>query len=255
MLYNCLLACNKCYQGNKMNSLFEHKCLKNILIVQNKKSSQFFQVRERTKHTSFFGNYKVCQNLNSNTNRCPRGDHCTFAHSDPEMIIWTKEKNGDFSINEFISRHGSRQGSVELHPLQPFFVKFPGHLLFMCRLCFTTGNRLVLQSSVDITVCGYKRHPWNTSAILAHRTSTTGGITLIGQRPSDVEIKYYGQCPTLQYCPKKFTNECNKAHSVLELQLWYVERCLNMTHEQLIIEVRLSIAVVYSLHWLTGLAI
>jgi len=236
MLYNCYLACNKCFLTNKLIKNGGHVCSENVLVVQNKRTSQFFQVRERTNHSAFFGNYKICLDFN----RCPRREQCSFAHNEPEMILWTEEKKGKFSITEFISRVRSRLNGAERNPLQIFFDKYPGHLLFVCRLCFTSSNRLVLQGTDDITLCTYKRHPWKTSAILAHRMSSTSGITLIGQRPTNAKIVYYGQCPSLQYCPKKWTIECNKAHSFLELELWYVERCLNMTQHQLEKEVCIS---------------
>jgi len=236
-MYNYYLEFNGSHEGNTLGTSGGRTSSENTLVLQNKITSEFFRVRDPTDHAAFFGNYKLCYHF-VRTRRCPLGDRCPFAHNEPELQLWTEEKKGTFSVTEVVSRARS---SVEFRTLQAFFHQYPGRLMFVCRLCLTENSRLAGQCPDDIYVCSCKRHSWYASSILAHRMSASSVITLIGQRPTNVEVAYNGLCPLLQYCPKIWTAKCTKAHSSLELQLWCVEQCLNKTQQELVEEVCLSV--------------
>lgn len=238
--YGYRLACGGCFHGGKLKTLPlpEHQCLQNILILRHKKSHQLFRVRERKNHVYFFGKYKLCTEF-AKLKSCPRSDNCSFAHSQPELDLWALEKDGKFGISEFMLNVSTRESAAAGQSLQRFLSQFPGELMFVCRHCFVSDHCLTYQSCIRIGFCGRNKHPWKTSSTLAHR-SPGGVIELIGQRPTNVAIKFFVLCGMLQYCQERWTSGCPKAHSHIEQLLWYVQRDSNMTEQDIVSQVDVS---------------
>lgn len=246
--FNCFLVCDNCFRDGilpKQDS--GHQCRENVLVVQNKRTKQLFRIRERKNHTTFFGKYRLCMDFKA-SNRCPRRDHCTFAHNMPELTLWVKEKDGKFNITEFMKKVNSKTGVTSGHSLVIFLKDYPGQLVLICRLCYTVSHCLTYRSLKNSAVCdGSKPHAWDSSAILAHRSSAR--ITLIGQRPMNDESAYYGLCSMLQFCRNKWTADCTNAHSIVEQQLWYVERHSNCTQQELVKQVWPNVLVLLTNHY------
>jgi len=240
-----LIACHVCFADGKSPALAAHNCQQDVLVVQSKENGMWFRIRERINHTEFAGRYHMC-NQQPNLaigKRCPRGDHCTFAHSDVECALWMAEKLGRFNINQFISQSGSQSMVAAKHTIKSLLAKHPGQLAFLCGDCYLYNRRVSMQSPDKMALCSVEIHDWSTSAILAHCSLAGGNITLISQCPATVTDRDLALCLLGVFCRSRWTGECTHAHSVVERDLWYVQRDCGLTQQQIVQQVGFRICI------------
>ena len=107
------IACSNCFpkigEGRKGYRYVGtgHACSKNVLIV-NKKTPpglNWIKIRPRPPAKSnHFGAYKMCQQF-SQDQPCKVGEpNCTFAHNAAESKLWSMDREGKFSIDDFIKK-------------------------------------------------------------------------------------------------------------------------------------------------------
>lgn len=237
--YTYHIMCRECYKDGVTVLMKQpsHSCNEDTLVVQHNKSEDCFRIRERKNHTEFFGKYKLCnRSPNHQTGmRCPRGNACTFPHSDPESLLWNLEKSGKFDIREFVSKATGKPLVAETHTLGSVLMRHPGQLAFLCRTCFTTRSCVAMQSTSNPNVCGRQEHTWSNAAILAHR-SPACNITLIGLCPCAASLKQIGLCRLGKCCDKRWTSECLNAHSVLERELWHIQLDCHLDQMELVVQ-------------------
>ena len=66
-------------------------------------------------------------------------------------------------------------------------------------------------------------HNWFESRMMVH-VSVNKHIELIANRPFTHRTAFYLPCHRQRYCPKRWTNECKFAHSLVERDVWVLER-------------------------------
>ena len=245
-LFDAHVACHICFTDGKSLVQTVHSCRQDILVVQYKQTQAWFRVRQRVNHLEFAGKYHMCnQQPNYAIGKlCPRGDNCTFAHSEVEKALWMAEKLGHFNIGEFISQAGSRLAVTAIHTVESVMAKHPGQLAFLCRDCFLFNRRVSMQSPAYPNLCSVEAHDWSLSAVLAHCSLAAGNITLISDYHASSSSSSSSSssgpgalCLMGAYCQRRWRGDCHYAHSVVECELWYVQRDCEITQRQIVQQV------------------
>ena len=242
-LFDAHVACRVCFTDGKALSVSAaHSCSQDLLVVQSTQTGQWFRVRQRINHLDFAGRYHMCNQQPNYAigKRCPRGDSCTFAHSEVERALWMAEKQGQFNIQEFISQRGSRSKVTNLYTIQSMLNQYPGQLAFLCRRCYLESRRVSMQNPSDSAKCSVEAHDWSTSAILAHCSlagATAGNITLISPCLSPLTSCEQPLCLMGVFCGRRWTGDCRHAHTVIERELWCVQRDCALTQRQIVQQV------------------
>jgi len=243
-LFDPHVACHVCFTDGKSLVAAVHNCRQDILVVQSKQTQAWFRIRQRINHLDFAGKYHMCNQRPNYAigKRCPRGDNCTFAHSEVEKALWMAEKLGQFNISEFISQAGSRSEVKARHTVESVMAKHPGQLAFLCQECFLFSRRVSMQSPVNTTLCSVEAHDWSSSAVLAHCSLAAGSITLISDyhTSSSSSSGTDALCLMGAYCQSRWRGDCSHAHSVVERELWYIQRDCALTQLQILQQVTIT---------------
>jgi len=167
--YHFRLVCELCLNPlNTVGFFFfnganQHICQENILAVQCKGDSVWLKVRERKNHRNFLGSYKLCKSQDRQLPiNCHHGDLCMFAHNNVEQLLWTKEKDGEFDISEFICQSRSAI-SAPMYTIEALLTKYPGEVRFLCGSCYYEQQRLCPQSIANPAQCSVELHDWQVS--------------------------------------------------------------------------------------------
>jgi len=232
----CFLPLTQCGDYFWWNPGFRHKCEENILAVQRKGLNFWVRIRERINHREFRGSYVLCRHFESGMpNACRRGEYCLFAHNCEEQHLWTMEKDGSFDIAEFIHQNRS-QSAAPLFSVYGMLEKYPGELRHLCGACYRGSHLLSGQSHVDATKCFCGQHVWQENKMLIH-FSANGVITEIGQRGFKSKNAYFKLCHHQKFCFMKNNGKCLYAHSLIERDIWCLERDQDLTEDQIVEEV------------------
>ena len=222
------LVCNSClspasqlnyYNVNKAT----HSCIENILVVREKTEELWVKIRERKNHRPFLGQYQMCNSFASRRSCSHEGDTCSFAHSFDEQNLWTLEKDGHFNIQEFILKHRSdkRRG----FSLSELLKKHPGEFIFLCRVCFY-GRPARL--SVEVPpggFCSMGHGPFEINKLMMHFSSPQCRVEPIQDRPfQERPDAFYMLCHKRDFCLRRRQGQCYFAHSMVERDVWLVER-------------------------------
>lgn len=109
--YDFKLACKHCFtklgegvKGYKYDST-AHQCMRDVLILkkQNTHGISWIKIRPRPDTKGHFGGYKVCTQFKSGKACKVSEEKCTFPHTEAEQALWSEDRAGTFSINNFIS--------------------------------------------------------------------------------------------------------------------------------------------------------
>ena len=231
------VACEKCLVPTSILGFYviqeeSHQCLENILAVQQKGQTNWVKVRERKNHRNFNGQYKLCRHFTGPLpTMCTVGEeNCSFSHNSVEQILWTREKEGTFNIQEFIlqQRHGGHQGFT----LDEVVRKHSGIFTFICGLCFSGHPpRVSVENPKKPGFCSAQGHSWEKGKVLIHAFNES--ITLIAPRPFFHKTAYFLMCHRQRFCLKRQAGQCTFAHSLVERDFWMLERDTGFTREQI----------------------
>ncbi len=160
-------------------------------------------------------------------------DFCAFAHNKLEQYLWTLEKDGDFSVQEFILQNRHQQNQIGFTP-NDFFNKHGGILTFICHTCFYNQPcRISMHSESNMEVCNGPGHVWVHNKLLLH-INHQKKATPIDPRPFTHNKAFFLICHKLNYCKRRAQGDCKFAHSQIERDLWLVERDCEITRDQLV---------------------
>lgn len=82
-----------------------HDCLRDVLILKkNVPGMNWVKVRVRPETKCHYGAFKICTQFGQNK-PCKVGEEkCTFPHHQAESILWAKDKDRTFLIENFITQ-------------------------------------------------------------------------------------------------------------------------------------------------------
>ncbi|KAL8623914.1 hypothetical protein ACOMHN_054255 [Nucella lapillus] len=240
--YNYKIVCPQCFifenfPGRYTYHNVDHVCEENVLAVKQRSSpnSQWMRVRERTSHREFPGNYIMCKSVQSKDPKmCRFGEfNCSFAHNEAEQRIWAMEKNGKFSITDFILQ-SRKSESARGFSVAEMLKKYGGFFTNVCRTCFFGRPPRVSEIGPNNFCKGMTKHPWDKSHVLAHVNTATGELTVIDRRKFTHKGAFFRLCKFLSYCQDQLQDKCLSAHSMLERDIWMLERDTNIPRSELI---------------------
>ncbi|XP_033763482.1 LOW QUALITY PROTEIN: helicase with zinc finger domain 2-like [Pecten maximus] len=242
------LVCKVCFvYGNQpgyyMPQQKTHKCEENVLAVKLKGQSVAWQcIRERKNHRQFPGKYILCNSVYyGNPGLCRYGEEsCSFAHNVEEQNLWTLEKDEKFNITEFIMQNRS-VSVAKGFTLEDVLKKHGGSFDFICKFCYSNTPRIISNKGSGDFCKSPKRHQWSEYKIMAH-FANDGSIKLINQRGFLHKTAFFKICKWLQYCRNQINAECRFAHSLVERDIWMLERDSGMSKEEIVMEINKAIA-------------
>lgn len=237
------LVCKACYvcgnhPGHYLYQQKTHKCEENILTVkQNASAGPWRRIRERKNHREFPGKYILCNSVYyRNPGLCRYGeDTCSFAHNEEEQTLWTLEKDEKFNITEFIMQNRS-VSVAKGFTLGDVLKKHGGGFDFICRYCYCNVPRSISRKGPGDFCQSHRQHQWSEFKILAH-FSTDGSIKLISPRGFLHKTAFFKICKWLQYCRNQINAECRFAHSLVERDIWMLERDSGLSKEEIVKEI------------------
>ncbi len=234
------LCCDTCMRSIEMglyrlHVTESHNCTEDHLAVRSIGEDYWVRIRERKKHRNFPGVYKMCRHMEQGAPCYVGEENCSFAHSYEEQSLWTLEKDGLFSISEFIHQNRSHAHAAE-DELGTLFRKHQGQYQFLCQSCyFGQPPRISLRSKDKPTLCSAGEHPWWENRLLIHINPQLK-LTPIGKRPFTHKTAYYLLCHQQQYCQRREQGRCNFAHSNIERDVWNIERDTDYSRDYIVDE-------------------
>lgn len=236
------LVCKVCFvYGNQpgyyMPQQKTHKCEENILAVKLKGQVMAWHcIRERKNHREFPGKYILCNSVYyGNPGLCRYGEEsCSFAHNVEEQTLWTLEKDEKFNITEFIMQNRS-VSVAKGFTLEDVLKKHGGTFDFICKFCYCNTPRIISNKGSGDFCKSPKRHQWSEYKIMAH-FANDGSIKLINQRGFLHKTAFFKICKWLQFCRNQINAECRFAHSLVERDIWMLERDSGMSKEEIVNE-------------------
>lgn len=237
------LVCNKCFlplsefrEHYFWNAGIKHTCSEDILAVQPMGINTWVRIRERINHREFRGNYMLCRHFETGKPRgCRHQESCQFAHNPEEQYLWTREKDGQFDIAEFVRQNRSRT-AVPLFSVAGVLEKFPGEMRHLCAACLHVHHTLSIQNPNDPTRCNRGEHAWLENRVLIH-FSPSREITEVRPRPFKAKTAFFKLCQNQRFCRLRNLGKCSYAHSIIERDIWCLERDLDLSEDQIIDEV------------------
>ncbi|KAK3594867.1 hypothetical protein CHS0354_005940 [Potamilus streckersoni] len=236
------VVCVQCFRPSTKPGVYEfrpctHKCEENILAMTPREThGVWYQVRERKNHREFSGKYILCRSVSyNNPSLCRYGeDQCSFAHNEIEQYIWTLEKDGQFDITEFIMQNRN-QSLIKGFSLREILDKHCGYFELICKACFySKPPKISVEGSGNLCV-STPPHKWSDFSILAHM-GPTRVITVVNPRGFLHKTAFFKICKWLHYCRNRINAECRFAHSMVERDIWMLERDTNMKREDIVKE-------------------
>lgn len=239
--HNVYVVCQHCFRATMYPGVYEyqnipHKCEETMLALRRKGFAEsFVRVRERKNHREFPGNYILCNSIKyKNPSFCKYGEEaCSFAHNEEEKYLWTLEKDGKFNITEFLIQNRKFAGGKGFS-LDEILNKHGGYFEFICRACYYGSPPKISQISLDQTICNGDPpgHLWRDYKILAHVGK--GGFTIINPRGFLHKSAFFKICKWLQYCRSKVNATCRFAHSMIERDIWMLERDCGIKRSEIV---------------------
>lgn len=231
--YDFRLVCSQCFKDNSAPLQMMHTCREELLIVSNRVTPRWRLIRE-PRNWDNVHSYTICRSVCAGV-ECFRGQKCWFAHSQDECNLWNMQKSNAFRLEDFITSNQS-PGLLSRYTVEAVYEKFKGHMGFLCRLCIRQNLWTGFQDPSQ-EYCSTEQHLLKSTRVLAHYDNKTRKFTAIGQRPFTKKTSYYNMCYWERLCRKP---ECFFAHSIIEYDLWYVQKDSNLNEEQIIEKVFIS---------------
>ena len=237
------IVCLQCFKLTNYPGVYSYdpclrRCEETVLAMKPKDNSgPWVRIRDRKNHRQFPGNYILCRSVTMNSQiYCKYGEeNCSFAHNEVEKFLWTLEKDGMFNILEFIMQN-RKQSSSRGFSLKEIMVKYGGHFEFICRSCYY-GTPPLIAFKGDGNMCkGDPPHTWSDFKIMCH-FGPSGEITLINPRGFLHKTAFFKICKYLKFCQDRVNAICKFAHSMVERDVWMLERDCGISREEIVQQV------------------
>ncbi|XP_078092612.1 3'-5' exoribonuclease HELZ2 [Mustelus asterias] len=232
------LICPQCFEKTNESTIVlknvDHKCQHHHLVArkqQGRKGSWRF-IRRRPTFISPV-RYEVCWYYKEGSGCKKQKNRCTFAWSKEEAIVWNYEKNNQIDRNRLkklvaqrtnngrpcSSTASPKQQSVE----EEIVNEFEGQFVELCAICFYNSPQQLAHKNTHGFCTFSAQHGW--SPLLVHILENNNGMKQCN------EIRPVTSPGKLQYCKNVCQgtlchhdyNNCNFAHSEVELMIWKSE--------------------------------
>uniref|UniRef100_A0A8C4R216 C3H1-type domain-containing protein n=1 Tax=Eptatretus burgeri TaxID=7764 RepID=A0A8C4R216_EPTBU len=208
-----------------------HQCRKDMLLGRSRSNEDLFwrKIRPRPMK-SYMGPYVLCKEVVAG-HTCRFEDNCSFAYSQEEIDVWTLERNGEFcrrTMFEPVDLSYSEQTVTSL--LQ----EHGGLFMFLCEVCFDANPRAISKRNKDdVTHCVNPNatHNFDEHKCLVYITRDPA-LHYTKIRPLKSKC-LLDTCHFVMRSQCQSGDNCNFAHSHMELSIWKLQQETNISHEEI----------------------
>uniref|UniRef100_A0A672Z8B6 Zinc finger CCCH domain-containing protein 7B-like n=1 Tax=Sphaeramia orbicularis TaxID=375764 RepID=A0A672Z8B6_9TELE len=209
-----------------------HNCKRDILLCRYKASfsSAWTRVRPIPNCPAFAGPFVLCKELQKSGDKglCKYGEMCTFAFNPLEIDVWTLERKGLLDRRLLFEPSSAKQDPI--NSIIRLLKDHKGMFIFLCQACYDGKPTIISKRSKDNhTICSNTnaRHIFDANKCLAFVIKTPS-VRYRKVRPLSVLCCLDLCHHNIRYgCLKE--NNCQFAHSDIELKTWRVQRDTGMS--------------------------
>ncbi|XP_043082426.1 zinc finger CCCH-type containing 7Ba isoform X2 [Puntigrus tetrazona] len=236
-------ACSSCFRSTGPGVLdFEfspgvsHSCKKDLLLCRRRGGANppWRRIRPRPTRNNFQAAFVLCREVLENQ-VCKYGEGCTFAYCQEEIDVWTQERRGllirELLFNPLSTNERQALGVIELLNIHT------GMFMFLCEACFDCRPRTISKRwKENPALCANAptRHQFDKNKCLVHAVKS-GAV-------SHSKVRALSSRCQFDVCRLELTSDCKRkdgccfAHSLIELQIWILQRDTGITHEEIVQE-------------------
>uniref|UniRef100_A0A672RLI7 Zinc finger CCCH domain-containing protein 7B-like n=1 Tax=Sinocyclocheilus grahami TaxID=75366 RepID=A0A672RLI7_SINGR len=241
--HNFTQACSCCFRSTGPGVLdFEfrtdvsHSCKKDLLLCRRRggANSPWRRIRPRPTHNNFQAAFVLCREVLENQ-VCKYGEGCTFAYCQEEIDVWTQERRGllvrELLFNPLSTNERQALSVIELLNIHT------GMFMFLCEACFDCRPRMISKRwKENPALCANvpTQHQFDQKKCLVHVVKSSA--------VSYSKIRALSSRCQFDVCRHELTLGCKRkegccfAHSLIELQIWILQRDTGTTHEEIVQE-------------------
>ncbi|XP_016114729.1 zinc finger CCCH domain-containing protein 7A-like [Sinocyclocheilus grahami] len=235
-------ACSSCFNSTgpgvldfELRSDVTHSCKKDLLLCKRRggASSPWRRIRPRPTRNNFQASFVLCREVLENQ-VCKYGEGCTFAYCQEEIDVWTQERRGllvrELLFNPLSTNERQALGVIELLNIHT------GMFMFLCEACFDCKPRMISKR--------WKENPaLCANAPTQHQFDKKCLVHVVkSSAVSYSKIRALSSCCQFDVCRQELALGCKRkdgccfAHSLIELQIWILQRDTGISHEEIVQE-------------------
>lgn len=236
-------ACSSCFISTGPGVLdFEfrpdvsHSCKKDLLLCRRRggANSPWRRIRLRPIRNNFQAAFMLCREVLENQ-VCKYGEGCTFAYCQEEIDVWTQERRG-LLVRELIFNPLSTNERRALSVIELLNIH-TGMFMFLCEACFDCRPRMISKRwKENPALCANvpTQHQFDKKKCLVHVVKSSA-VSYSKIRALSARCQFDVCRHELSFgCKRK--DGCCFAHSLIELQIWILQRDTGITHEEIVQE-------------------
>uniref|UniRef100_A0A672Z877 Zinc finger CCCH domain-containing protein 7B-like n=1 Tax=Sphaeramia orbicularis TaxID=375764 RepID=A0A672Z877_9TELE len=210
---------------------------RDILLCRYKASfsSAWTRVRPIPNCPAFAGPFVLCKELQKSGDKglCKYGEMCTFAFNPLEIDVWTLERKGLLDRRLLFEPSSAKQDPI--NSIIRLLKDHKGMFIFLCQACYDGKPTIISKRSKDNhTICSNTnaRHIFDANKCLAFVIKTPS-VRYRKVRPLSVLCCLDLCHHNIRYgCLKE--NNCQFAHSDIELKTWRVQRDTGIKPDEIV---------------------
>uniref|UniRef100_A0A671R2V4 Zinc finger CCCH-type containing 7Ba n=1 Tax=Sinocyclocheilus anshuiensis TaxID=1608454 RepID=A0A671R2V4_9TELE len=237
-------ACSSCFSSTgpgvldfELRSDVTHSCKKDLLLCRRRggASSPWRRIRPRPTRNNFQASFVLCREVLENQ-VCKYGEGCTFAYCQEEIDVWTQERRGllvrELLFNPLSTNERQALSVIELLNIHT------GMFMFLCEVkaCFDCKPRMISKRwKENPALCANAptQHQFDKKCLVHVVKSSSVSYSKIRALSSRCQFDVCRQELALG-CKRK--DGCCFAHSLIELQIWILQRDTGISHEEVVQE-------------------
>uniref|UniRef100_A0A673JKI0 Zinc finger CCCH domain-containing protein 7B-like n=1 Tax=Sinocyclocheilus rhinocerous TaxID=307959 RepID=A0A673JKI0_9TELE len=236
-------ACSSCFSSTgpgvldfELRSDVTHSCKKDLLLCRRRggASSPWRRIRPRPTRNNFQASFVLCREVLENQ-VCKYGEGCTFAYCQEEIDVWTQERRGllvrELLFNPLSTNERQALGVIELLNIHT------GMFMFLCEACFDCRPRMIgkrWKENPALCANAPTQHQFDKKKCLVHVVKSSAvSYSKLRALSSRCQFDVCRQELALG-CKRK--DGCCFAHSLIELQIWILQRDTGISHEEIVQE-------------------
>uniref|UniRef100_A0A673JTF7 Zinc finger CCCH domain-containing protein 7B-like n=1 Tax=Sinocyclocheilus rhinocerous TaxID=307959 RepID=A0A673JTF7_9TELE len=220
----------------ELRSDVTHSCKKDLLLCRRRggASSPWRRIRPRPTRNNFQASFVLCREVLENQ-VCKYGEGCTFAYCQEEIDVWTQERRGllvrELLFNPLSTNERQALGVIELLNIHT------GMFMFLCEACFDCRPRMIgkrWKENPALCANAPTQHQFDKKKCLVHVVKSSAvSYSKLRALSSRCQFDVCRQELALG-CKRK--DGCCFAHSLIELQIWILQRDTGISHEEIVQE-------------------
>ncbi|KAG1966940.1 zinc finger CCCH-type containing 7Ba isoform X3 [Pimephales promelas] len=236
-------ACSSCFTSTgpgvldfELRSEVNHSCQKDLLLCRRRggANSPWRRIRPRPTRNNFHAAFALCREV-LESQVCKYGEGCTFAYCQEEIDVWTQERRG-LLVRELLFNPLATNERQALS-VTTLLNTHTGMFMFLCEACFDFKPRMISRRwKEDPDVCAnlQTQHQFDKKKCLVHVVKSSA-VSYSKIRELSPRCQF-DMCRHELSVGCKMEDGCCFAHSIIELQIWILQRDSGISHEEIVQE-------------------